>query len=64
MAESKYVQKQTSTKAGGKQSHGDSEKKTRRCKVPGCSVVLSTYNKTDFCARHAHFAPIARFRAS
>jgi hypothetical protein len=39
-------------------------KKKRRCMASGCNVALSSYNKGEFCARHAHLAPVPRFRAS
>lgn len=48
------------TKLGARTSH----LRRRRCKAAGCTVVLSSYNKGEFCARHAHLAPIAKFRAS
>lgn len=36
----------------------------RTCSAPGCDVVLSKYNPTRYCGKHADLAPIAHFRAS
>lgn len=38
-------------------------KRERRCMASQCNVALSAYNKGKFCARHAHLAPVPRFRA-